>query len=675
MVQKEQQQDADASLRSTETTPLVAEPKKWARGLYYGRWFSTFLEQNVPGFGAHGSLAKSWDYFEQYILPRRVVGSSQKAVPGSANSELYPAWTTPQQSLSHFGTGIAVYFDTLRAVFWIFLGAFVLYLPSILYYASGQYDPDVQRHAFWEFFLNGSLMCVHTAWVPCIECDPAQLPGDRMAYSTTGETENVLFVLKNACTPMRWQEGVNHLVVIVYLVISLIYLGFYQKRRELQYDEDVLTAQDYSVTVLNPPPDAVDANEWQDFFSQFGPVVYCTVSLDNEDLVRSLVQRRSLLMQALFQTSHLTPYDDPTTPTNTVPEDVRTSHPSLARKCDAADTNCRKLLEAASYQATRIFITFETEQAQRAALAALSVSQLAVATNDARRLPAEHVFRTQTVLQVVESMEPSAVRWRDLNETKWVRTFQKLAARLVTLILIGLSMGSVAYAFTISTSVAAILIAGYSSMASTVFAIVNMLESHEGETSYQASLFAKMVTFRFFNSVLAPTFIKPFTYTAGVSSTSLIPAIYAVLLAEIVVTPLSYLADPVGQCNRHLLAPFARNQVAMNSYFRGSKENLGDKYTNMVKIIFLCFFYSVIFPAGFLLGAVSIAALYYSDKFLLVRRWAPIPELGDDMTRFSRRFVIPFCLLSLILVSEFYWSAFPYDNVCGTCAVACVCNS
>lgn len=86
---------------------------------------------------------------------------------------------------------------------------------------------------------------------------------------------------------------------------------------------------------------------------------------------------------------------------------------------------------------------------------------------------------------------------------------------------------------------------------------------------------------------------------------------------------------------------------------------------NMTKIIFLCFFYSVIFPSGFLLGALAIAATYITDKFLLFRSWAPMPELGDDVAKLSRRVFFPMCLVVLALMSEFYWSAYPFDNVCG----------
>ena len=85
----------------------------------------------------------------------------------------------------------------------------------------------------------------------------------------------------------------------------------------------------------------------------------------------------------------------------------------------------------------------------------------------------------------------------------------------------------------------------------------------------------------------------------------------------------------------------------------------------MTKIVFLCFFYSVIFPSGFLFGALAYSATYVTDKFLLLRSWGQLPELGDDVAKLSRQIFFPLCLVVLAAISEFYWSAFPFDDLCG----------
>jgi hypothetical protein len=45
---------------------------------------------------------------------------------------------------------------------------------------------------------------------------------------------------------------------MAFLTVAIFSLGFFQTRRELEYDEELLTASDFSIKVDNPPPDAVD---------------------------------------------------------------------------------------------------------------------------------------------------------------------------------------------------------------------------------------------------------------------------------------------------------------------------------------------------------------------------------------------------------------------------------
>ncbi|KAI2492655.1 hypothetical protein MHU86_21895 [Fragilaria crotonensis] len=63
----------------------------------------------------------------------------------------------------------------------------------------------------------------------------------------------------------------------------------------INLDNASLTTTDYAVEVRNPPKDARDPDEWKQFFDQFGQVASITVALDNEELVRALLLRRTLM--------------------------------------------------------------------------------------------------------------------------------------------------------------------------------------------------------------------------------------------------------------------------------------------------------------------------------------------------------------------------------------------
>jgi len=157
-------------------------------------------------------------------------------------------------SHSHFLAGIAVYFETLRALVVICFIAGLLYMPSILYYRSHHYASH--RSDISNQVLRGSLICTDTKWVPCPNCTLDEWDGDKSRIATSSDF--LTFILKNDCAPLRWQEGVNHFGVLLFLLTAIVALGFHQKKLEQSYDEDVLTASDYSVVVKNPPNDATD---------------------------------------------------------------------------------------------------------------------------------------------------------------------------------------------------------------------------------------------------------------------------------------------------------------------------------------------------------------------------------------------------------------------------------
>lgn len=144
--------------------------------------------------------------------------------------------------------------------------------------------------------------------------------------------------------------------------------------------------------------------------------MYCTVSLDNDALVKALSQRRALLQSASFKL----PGWNMTKQLQEIPESLSQSNKLLYKKLVKNHETCVELLKQ-PYPASAVFVTFETEQCQRSVLELLTVGSIAVAMNDARELAPQHVFRGNLVLDIQEAVEPSAIRWKDLNKSLTVR--------------------------------------------------------------------------------------------------------------------------------------------------------------------------------------------------------------------------------------------------------------
>jgi len=145
-------------------------------------------------------------------------------------------------------------------------------------------------------------------------------------------------------------------------------------------------------------------------------VVYCTVALDNDALVKALATRRALLQKASFK---LTGWNT-NQQLQEIPASLAQSNKLLYTKLVQNHETCLTLLKQ-TYPASAVFVTFETERCQRTVLELLTVGSFNVATNDVSELPPEHVFRGNLVLDIQEAVEPSAIRWKDLNKSMTVR--------------------------------------------------------------------------------------------------------------------------------------------------------------------------------------------------------------------------------------------------------------
>jgi hypothetical protein len=120
----------------------------------------------------------------------------------------------------------------------------------------------------------------------------------------------------------------------------------------------------------------------------------------------------------------------------------------------------------------------------------------------------------------------------------------------------------------------------------------------------------------------------------------------------------------MGHLKRHFLAPRATTQDAMNLNFLGTEYELAERYTDMTKILFLCLWYCSIFPVSFFLCAFSLGIKYYVDKFCLMRTWKKAPQLGTKISSFSRRYFFTLAIAVMAIISSYYWSGFPFDNLC-----------
>lgn len=353
----------------------------------------------------------------------------KRAEPGEREhpTALYEPMLTPHKQLGDFGLGVGLYFSTLRAITVLTFLAGLLNIPNFKYYNSKEYQPDVSNFQSYlndtidNTFLLGAAICTDVSWVVCPDCIDATeryFKAPRQAYGIqqdTGSNETVFF-LRNNCSPSNIQTSMINFATLVFIIVGTVFLDVYLRRMEVAFDEDEQTAQDYSIVIENPPGDATDPAEWRDFFlNGWGAhVTACTIAVDNDLLVRSLVERREKLRTIEMLIEPGTSMDTLTLAGiaahnerqrrfwGNVKAFLVPGIPELFARITVLNAKVQGLAQQ-DYPATNVFVTFETEKAQRAVLSTLNFGSLDVKHNNTKLVQnPRHLFREEKVLKVTE---------------------------------------------------------------------------------------------------------------------------------------------------------------------------------------------------------------------------------------------------------------------------------
>ena len=314
----------------------------------------------------------------------------------------------------------------------------------------------------------------------------------------------------------------------------------------------------------NPPPDAYNPDEWNAFFDQFAKkqVTCVTIALNNDEMVRKLINRREARHTLQMQLPKGTDMEDQDLVRALVAQMVRDQE-AEPKGCIGSILSCvtpilnifgmllppDKLVEKVfqlteeiqelqkkEYQVVKVYVTFESEEGQRAALEGMSVGKIDAMMNNSASMGA--IFKDR-VLKIEEPCEPDAVRWLDLG----AGTARRIIARACNLLI---TMGIVVLAIiavfnvrkTFSPTIAAYLVTILNSVVPQVLKILMIFERHSTAGGFQTSLYLKITVFRWLNTAILPKVITPITATLTETNESLLTTINSILWSELWLTPL-----------------------------------------------------------------------------------------------------------------------------------------
>lgn len=437
-----------------------------------------FEHVTLPRYLDHKSAASTERIVDEKLSPRGQYATGDclndgeeetmdLAEPGEDEypTKLYSPFWTPMSQMGDFGLGVGLYFSALRSIMILSIVAGLINIPNMLYFAGEKYS---QGQDGVSLLIRGSASCTIKEFVPCPSCqieDFSDVPHRIATVESIYSDDQLKFVMKNYCDGAKFPLIFVNYATLLCVIYGLWRINQHLKSHEVKFDEDEQTAQDCkfdfvvfaydecllycshntiapsdSVVIKNPPKDATDPSEWKSFFdTKFGSNIHvtcCTIARDNNELVQALVARRQILQKLKWKLPVGSRLDIGSLAIDT--HNIREKRglfeklksvvipgvPELFKQLVIINDKVKKL-SIMDFPATRVFVTFETEKAQRTILQQLSVGSKSVLKHS--KFPirnTKHLFRSSHVLHIKEAAEPSTIRWHDLSDRPWERSFR-----------------------------------------------------------------------------------------------------------------------------------------------------------------------------------------------------------------------------------------------------------
>lgn len=364
-------------------------------------------------------------------------------------------------------------------------------------------------------------------------------------------------------------------------VVGFFAMRFYLSAMEVKFDEDEQTAQDYSIVIRNPPEDAFSADEWSHFFREnFSSVhvVLTTVVMDNDELIQALIWRRSILKQIEniipkekdLSISNLRRIAEKTEKERNIFQKAASicfgGIPSKVRKLEKANNEIVELCKY-EYPVSAVFVTFDTERAQRLVLREMNVPLYdALRQNKQAVKDHNYLFRGEKVLYVEEPPEPSTINWRDLQMTWWEYSIKYVTTTLA-LGLLAASFFAIRALHNINTTFSAFGIALTNMIFPSFARILSRFEKHSSEENREVWLYTKIMIFRCINTVVITLTLTPYmSTTLGGGNDTLLGGVFSIFYADIFTVNIVQLLDITDNFKRHILAPRQKTQGEFLSY-------------------------------------------------------------------------------------------------------------
>jgi len=607
---------------------------------------------------------QAWDYFKKQILPTK------------KNGELYPIWSTTTKELNDLGPGIQFYFLTLAVLGVMFFVFGILNAYSIFYFQSFQYAGRSRVGISWD--LRGSAICEDHELV-CLDvlCS--------------------LQAIHHKCD-LDVKVGILSAVTLFFLMTAFLFLRRkYIGKVHTMYAQ-VKTAKDYSIVVKDPPGHIKDPLKWAQFFRDVAKsnnlevpsnIVYITLALDNGDLLKACVKKR-IVLKALWETC--SPKTNNPTPdelnrgeeefnrigretTDETPKKKLTAWtvlkhfytPSQDYLINQLIDCCQEIKRLADpkkeYKVVKIYVTFKEAKEQRACLRTLQTGRFQSASDMEISKKSKVPRFEDEILDVAPAPEPEEIEWENLHIPRWKLTLEFGVGLIVYLPILGLLCLALNVIFERSALLAGICIAICNKLLPKLLNLYVRLGKYPTRSLREQSLVLKLIISQWTTTALVVWYITPEDEMLG---QEYVTQIQAVLWADAIFTPFLSWLDINSTLKKYVWSRFATDLHDLKTnYFQGTSYLLAERYSNMIKTLFVSLFFLAINPGGLFISAVAFTVNYWVDKYCLLRLWKKKPRYDGSLTEIAHEYMgIAFLICGLAALS--LYENWPFDDLCET---------
>jgi hypothetical protein len=218
---------------------------------------------------------------------------------------------------------------------------------------------------------------------------------------------------------------------------------------------------------------------------------------------------------------------------------------------------------------------------------------------------------------------------------------------------------AIAFVLARNPSMVSVLISVINICLPAIFIKVTEFEAHIDEDDRQNSLLFKLYGAKLLTSVI---FLYISTGWDDFLDSESVIAIINVQLGACFSAPLFKLFDPMGVFYRWIVGPaVSTSQSQLNKYWEGSAFMLADRYTEISKVIFISFFYSLLTPVALYIAVLSCLAMFAIDRYLLFRKTKTPPMLDATMAKSLREHAL-FAIGVKVWVSCRFIYGWPMDE-------------